>query len=204
MLDFKPASHPKEKPGKEGTMELSEAIRERRSIRRYRKDPVPDASILECIEAARLAPSWANTQVSRFIVVKEQRIKEALQEALTPSNPARQAMLDAPCVVCLAAQRGASGVKKGEAATDKGDWFMYDSGIAMEHLVLTAWSIGLGTVHVGAFDAKKAEATLAIPAGFSVVAMTPLGYFEERPGPRPRKGLDEILFLDQFGKAYNR
>ena len=92
-------------------------------------------------------------------------------------------------------------MKKGEAVTDKGDWFMYDAGIAMEHLVLTAWSIGLGTVHVGAFDAKKAEATLAIPEGFSVVAMTPLGYFEEQPDPRPRKGLDEILYLDQFGKV---
>ena len=90
-------------------MDLSEAIRERRSIRRYRKDPVPDALILQCIEAARLAPSWANTQVSRFIVVKEQRIKEALTEALTPHNPAGPAMLDAPCVVCLAAQRGVAG-----------------------------------------------------------------------------------------------
>ena len=102
-------------------MELSEAIRERRSVRRYRKDPVPDALILECIEAARLAPSWANTQVWRFIVVKEQRIKEALMEALTSHNPARPAMLDAPCVVCLAAQRGVAGMKKGEADTDKGD-----------------------------------------------------------------------------------
>ena len=185
-------------------MELSEAIRERRSVRRYRKDPVPDALILECVEAARLAPSWSNTQVWRFIVVKEQRIKEALMEALTPHNPARPAMLDAPCVVCIGAQRNVAGLKKGETVTDKGDWFMYDCGIAMEHLVLTAWSLGLGTVHVGAFDAKKAEATLAIPDGFSVVAMTPLGYFEERPDPRPRKGLEEILYLDQFGKAYNR
>ena len=184
-------------------MELSTAIRERRSIRRYKTDPVADTTILECIEAARLAPSWANTQVWRFIVVKDRTIKEAVAEALTSSNPARQALLDAPCVVCLAAQRGLAGMKKGEAVTDKGDWFMYDSGIAMEHLVLAAWSLGLGTVHVGAFDAARAEEALAIPAGFSVVAMTPLGYFEEQPGPRPRKGLDEILYLDQFGKSYS-
>ena len=96
-------------------------------------------------------------------------------------------MLDAPCVVCLAAQRGVAGMKKGEAVTDKGDWFMYDSGIAMEHLVLAAWSLGLGTVHVGAFDAERAEEALAIPAGFSVVAMTPLGYFEEQPVPGPER-----------------
>jgi len=185
-------------------MELSEAIKERRSVRRYKKDPVPDALILESIEAARIAPSWANTQVWRFIVVKEQAAKEALQEALTQFNPARQAMLDAPCVVCLAAQRGVAGMRKGEAVTDKGDWFMYDCGIAMEHLVLTAWSVGLGTVHIGAFDAKKAEGALAVPEGFSVVAMTPLGYFEEQPEARPRKSLDDILYLNQFGEAYPR
>jgi len=185
-------------------MELSQAIRERRSIRRFKADPVADSAVLECIQAARLAPSWANTQVWRFIVVKDRAIKEALAECLTPSNPARQALLDAPCIVCLAAQRGRAGMKKGEAVTDKGDWFMYDAGIAMEHLVLFAWSLGLGTVHVGAFDARKAGDALAIPGGFSVVAMTPLGYPAEQPEARPRKGLDEILYLDQFGRPYNR
>ena len=71
-------------------MELSKAIKERRSIRRYKSDPVADTTILECIEAARLAPSWANTQVWRFIVVKDRTIKEALAEALTsPTLPGR-------------------------------------------------------------------------------------------------------------------
>ena len=60
-------------------MDLLKAIRERRSIRKYRSDPVPDELILQCIEAARLAPSWANTQVSRFVVVKDRAVREALE-----------------------------------------------------------------------------------------------------------------------------
>jgi len=185
------------------TMDLSKVIRDRRSIRRYKMDPVADSVILECIEAARLAPSWANTQASRYVVITDQTVKEALMGTLTSSNPARQAIVDAPCLVCLVCQRNMAGMRKGEATTDKGDWFMYDGGIAMEHLVLTAWSLGLGTVHIGLFDAKKAEQILAVPEGFSVVSMTPLGYFEEYPDARPRKSLDEILYLNQFGRSYN-
>ncbi len=184
-------------------MDLRQAIKERRSIRKYKPTPVPDQAILECVEAARFAPSWANTQVSRFVVVKDQKTKEALAEALGSGNPARQAMIEAPCAVCLVAQRGMSGMKRGEPVTDKGDyWFMFDSGIAMEHFVLTAWSLGLGTVHIGAFDARRAEAVLGVPQGYSAVAMTPLGYFDAAPSPTPRKPIEELLFLDKFGKAY--
>lgn len=183
-------------------MDLLKAIQERRSVRSYKSDPVADEAILQCIEAARLAPSWANTQVSRFVVVKDGAIREALAGALSPNNPAHQAFLAAPCVVCLVAQRAIAGMKRGEPVTDKGDWFMYDAALAMEHLVLMAWSLGLGTVHVGAFDAKKAEAVLAVPEGYSIVAMTPLGYFDQAPSPTPRKPLRDLLYLDRFGKAY--
>jgi nitroreductase len=169
-------------------MDLLKAIVERRSVRKYRSDPVPDELILQCIEAARLAPSWANTQVSRFVVVKDRAVKEALGAALTPKNPAGQAFQAAPCLICLVAQRGVAGMKKGEQVTDKGDWFMFDAGIAM--------------VPVGAFDAGKAEEALGVPEGYSVVAMTPLGYFDESPPPTPRKPLSDLLYLDRFGKAY--
>ncbi len=183
-------------------MDMRQVIKERRSIRKYKSVPVPDQAILECIEAARLAPSWANTQVSRFVVVKDPATKEALAGTLGPGNPARQAIMEAPCLICLVAQRGVSGAKQGEPVTDKGDWFMFDAGIAMEHLVLAAWDLGLGTVHVGAFDARRAEEILGVPQGYSIVAMTPLGYFDAAPAARPRKPLAEVLFLDRFGKAY--
>lgn len=183
-------------------MDLLKAITERRSVRKYRSDPVPDGMIVRCIEAARLAPSWANTQVWRFVVVKDPAVKEVLSTTLTPKNPARQAILAAPCLICLVARRGVSGLIKGEPVSDKGDWFMFDAGLAMAHLILFAHSLGLGTVLVGAFDAGKAEEALGVPEGYSVVAMTPLGYFDEPPAPTPRKPLSDLLYLNRFGKAY--
>ncbi len=183
-------------------MDLLKAITERRSVRKYRSDPVPDETIIQCIDTARRAPSWANTQTARFVVVKEPAIKEALGATLRQNNPAYQACLAAPCMVCLVSRRGVAGVKQGEPVTDKGDWFMFDAGLAMDHLTLVAHSLGLGTVIIGAFDAKKAEEALGIPEGYSVVAMTPLGYFDGSPPPTPRKPLGEILYLDRFGKAY--
>jgi nitroreductase len=183
-------------------MDFLSVIQQRRSVRRYKKDDIPAQIVREVLEAARLAPSWANTQVARWIVVNDENIKKGLLDTLTPSNPGRKAILDAPYVICLAAQKGLSGFYNEKAATDKGDWFMYDAGVAMEHLVLAATSFGLGTVHIGLFDAKKAEEVLKIPDGFAIVAMTPLGYFDELPAPRPRKPLREIVFLNNFGEPY--
>jgi nitroreductase len=184
-------------------MELLTVIQERRSVRKYKSKPVPEEMLTEILDAARLAPSWNNTQVWRFIVVKDHEIRARLSETMGATNPARAAFLDAPMVICAAAQRGSSGYYKGESTTNKGDWFMYDVAIAMEHLVLAAWQFGLGTVHVGLFDAAKAEEILKIPEGYSIVSMTPLGYFETPPNARPRKPLTEIAFLNAFGEPYS-
>ncbi len=183
-------------------MDLLRAIHDRRSVRRYRTDPVPDEILREILEAARRSPSWANTQVWRFIVVKDGKVKEGLLDALTPTNPARQAFTEAPVIICIAAQKGVSGCRKGVPTTDKGDWFMFDAGIAMEHIVLAAWNFGLGTVHVGSFNAKHAEEVLKIPEGYSITEMTPLGYFDEIPRETPRKPLEEITFLNTYGEPY--
>jgi len=183
-------------------MDLIKAIHERRSVRKFKKDNIPDEIITEILDAARWSPSWANTQVCRYIVVKDQTIKEKLSDTLSPNNPARNGIIEAPVVICLFAKRGVSGFYKGTASTNKGDWFMFDAGIAMEHIVLAAWNFGLGTVHVGMFDADKAQAFLSIPSEFSIVEMTPLGYFDDVPKATPRKHLQELTFLDKFGNPY--
>jgi len=186
-------------------MDINRVIQERRSVRKYKNDMVPDEVIVDIIDAARAAPSWANTQVCQYIVVKDQKTKEFLSDTLTPTNPARAALIGAPVVLCILAKRGVSGFYRGEPSTDKeGYWFMFDAGIAMEHIVLAAWSFGLGTVHVGAFDAKKAEAVLNIPDGFSIVEMTPLGYFDDLPKATPRKKFEDITYLDSFGHPFQK
>lgn len=188
-------------------MEVLEAIKSRRSIRKYKSTPVDDKTVELVLEAARQAPSWANTQCWRFIVVQDSTIKYKLADTLIDvaegkPNRGAEAMRVAPVAIVACAELGKSGCSAGEPkelVTDKGEWFMFDTALAMQNLVLTARSLGLGTVYIGAFDAIKVAEILGVPEGYCVVAMTPLGYPDEEPGPRPRKELSEIVFRDKFG-----
>jgi nitroreductase len=189
-------------------MEVLEAIKTRRSIRRQKPDPIDDETLEKVLEAARWAPSWHNTQCWRFIVVRDSGIKAALAGSLNlmdrdgelVDNPATKAVLQAPVIIVVCAKLGSSGYRHdGTPDTDKGDWFMFDAALAMQNLVLAAHALGLGTVITGAFDAKKAAEILEVPQGYCVVAMTPLGFPEREGRVTPRKELSEIVFYDKFG-----
>ena len=180
-------------------MEVLEAIKTRRSIRNYTTDPVDDQTLATVLEAARWAPSWANTQCWRFVVVRDSATRSKLADTLSETNPARDPIRNAPLVIAACAELGKAGHKGGVPSTDKGDWFMFDVALAMQNLVLAAHSLGLGTVYVGLFDAKEAAKILAVPQGYCAVAMTPLGYPAETRDPRPRKELSEIVFYDRWG-----
>ena len=181
-------------------LEVQEAIRTRRSIRRYKSTAVDDETLERVLEAARWAPSWANTQVWRFIVVRNEAIKAELAGTLTPMNPAIPAIKNAPLTIIACAELKRSGCYRGEPTTDKGDsWYMFDVALAMQNLTLAAHALGLGTVHVGAFNARKAGKILGVPEGFCVVEMTPLGYPDHEAKTPSRKELAEIVFQERFG-----
>jgi nitroreductase len=183
-------------------MELMEAIKARRSIRKYKTAPVDDKTLEAVLEAARWAPSWKNSQCWRFVVVRDSDIKNKLADTaigvLSGPNGGAEAMRDAPVAIVACAELGKSGYSRGEPATDKGDWYMFDVALAMQNLVLAAHALGLGTVHIGAFDAKKAAAVIGVPEGFCVVEMTPLGYPDE-DRTSVRKELSEIVYYDKYG-----
>ena len=184
-------------------MEVLEAIKTRRSIRKYKATQVDDKTIQLVLEAARWAPSWKNTQCWRFIVVRDSNIKAELAQALgkvsDAPNPSTDAIRNAPVVIVACAELGKSGYDKGELATDKGDWwYMFDVALAMQNLALAAHSLGLGTVYVGNFDAKKVASILGVPPGFCVVAITPLGYPDQEPKTSPRRELSQTVFHDKF------
>ena len=181
-------------------MDLMDAIKGRRSIRKYKSDPVPESTLQKVMEAVRWAPSWANTQCWEVIVVKDPNMKSELATALPKSNPALSSMTEAPLVIVLCGKKGISGFKKGEAATVKGDWLMFDTGIAMQTLCITAYSLGLGTVVVGSFDHKKAEEILGVPQNVEVVAITPLGYPAAEGSAPKRKEISEFVFSDHYEK----
>ena len=180
-------------------MEVLETIKTRRSIRKYQATPVDDRVVEQVLEAARWAPSWKNNQCWRFIVVRDNKVKAELAGTLI-SNPSTEAVMSAPVVIVACAEMGKSGYHQEKPATDKGDWYMFDVALAMQNLVLAAHSLGLGTVHLGLFDAKSAANVLRVPDGYCVVEMTPLGYPDQEPQVRPRKELSEIVFYDSFGK----
>ena len=179
-------------------MDVFEAIRGRRSVRKYRPDPITKEQLDAVLEAARWAPSWANTQCWKFLVVRDDELKGRLADTLTSTNPAITAIKQAPILIVACAEKGRAGYKRGEAATDKGDWFMFDVALAMQNMALAAHALGLGTVHVGLFDAQKAEEIIDVPPGMAVVEMMPLGYPDEEPTAPRRKELEEFAFFEKF------
>ena len=182
-------------------MDTFEAIFSRRSVRQYRDTPVADDVLNRVMEAARWAPSWANTQCTRYVIVKDPETKVLLADCLNKGNPAAEAIRRAPVVIVACAELGKSGYYKGTVSTDRGDWFMFDVGIAMQNLALAACALGLGTVHVGFIpDSKKADAVLGLPEGVVSVEMTPLGYpAGESKGP-PRREMPELVFYEKYGR----
>jgi nitroreductase len=181
-------------------MELMEAIKGRRSVRSYTSDLIPEGKLQKVLEAVQWSPSWANTQCWEIIMVREAETKKRLVETLTPTNPAREAIIQAPLTLVIVAIEGKAGFKKGEPSTDKGDyWYMFDCGVAMQNLCLSAYAEGLGTVIVGLFDAVKAAEILGVPSGKAVVALTPLGFPERIPAPPKRKELTEFVYYEHYG-----
>ena len=184
-------------------MDVMQAIKGRRSVRKYKAESVSDKDLDIVLEAARWAPSWANTQCWRFVVVRDPQLKAKLADTLMLKDnrsTSTAAVRDAPVVIVTCAELGKSGYRRGTIATDKGDWFMFDTALAMQNLTLAAHAIGLGTVHLGLFDAKEVANILDVPYGAVVVEMTPLGYPDEQPIVPRRKELSEIVSKDKFDK----
>lgn len=170
-------------------MDVFEAITTRRSIRKYKQEPIDEGKLHKVLEAARLAPSAANRQPWRFILVRNPKIKENLKAAYN-----REWFTSAPAIVVACAVPGEAWVRR-----DGEEYWKVDVSIAMQNLVLAAWEEGLGTCWIGAFNEEEAKRVLGIPSDIRVVAMTPLGYPDEEKGPvTNRKPLEEILHYNRW------
>jgi nitroreductase len=177
-----------------------QAIKERRSVRAYKSDPIPEEKLRKVLEAVQWAPSWANTQCWEIIVVRDAAIKKQLAETLSAGNYCREAITQAPITLAVIGIKGRAGFYKGAAATDKGDWYMFDTGLATQNLCLAAHAEGLGTVIVGNFDAPKAAQVLQVPEDKAVVIITPLGLPDQIPAPPKRKEIAEFVYHEIYGK----
>ncbi len=184
-------------------MDIMDAIKTRRSVRKFKDDDVPDEVLAELFEAARWAPSWANTQCWRFIVIRNKDVKERLAGTLTPKNPALKAMTAAPVIIVSCAEKGVSGFYRSDAVTSHGDWLMFDVALSVQNLMLAAHSMGLGTVQVGAFNVESVDKILGLPDNIAVLTMVPIGYPATEGGSRtPRKELSEMVFREKYGEKF--
>jgi len=206
-----------------------EAIKNRRSIRKYKSDPVPDEVILELLECARLAPSAHNSQPWRFVVLKDDGVKKELRRYAY----GLQFVESAPCIIICCVDLGVHSAKTtrrrmkelliagvlddvGEVTYDPlanvadgermQSWRLvescrFNSAIATEHIVLAALSFGLGTCWIHMFEPEKVQALLELPDNIAVVSLLTLGYPDQDPPPRPRLPL-ESLILTPIAEAW--
>ncbi|HID07703.1 MAG TPA: nitroreductase [Armatimonadetes bacterium] len=161
-------------------------IMERRSVRRYKSDPIPTEHLKTILEAGRQAPSAGNRQPWQFIIVRDTEVKRALGEACNGQTW----IADADVII--------AGLSLPQVS-DR--WHDKDVMIALQNMILAATALGYGTCWIGAFNAEKVKQVLNIPEDVNVVALTPVGVPAEMPNARPRKDASEIFFSDQYGKA---
>ena len=178
--------------------ELMDVIQGRRSIRRYQEKAVPDELLDKLLEAARWAPSWANSQCWHFVVVREEATKKKIQETVSPRNPSSLAIGNAPVLLVVCGQLKRSGFYDDQYPTKFGDWFMYDLGLATQNLCLAAHESGLGTVIVGLFDHEKVGKIVGLPPEHEVLVLIPLGYPDHEPSPPKRLELEKFVHFDSF------
>jgi nitroreductase len=174
-------------------MDVFGAVQKRRSVRAYDSTPIPNDEIGKILEAAGLAPSAANIQPRRFVVVANEEKRKALAKRFA------RFLAESPVVIVGCGDPKASP-----------KWYVVDVAVAMQNMVLTATGEGLGTCWVGTFDEKRIKELLKIPENFRVVALLALGYSREKLDIlakvvhfiRPKKKLEKMMYLEEFGKKF--
>ncbi len=177
-------------------MNVFECIKERRSIRDFEETAVPHALIEEIVGAAAFAPSWKNTQITRYIVVESRdQIDLLAEQCVMGFAPNTATMKRAAALVLVTMVTGRSGFERdGSFSTSKGDrWEMFDAGIATQTFCLAAHAKGLGTAILGIFDEKKVEELFGLPEGQQLAAIIALGYPKGQAVAPRRKSVEELL-----------
>ncbi len=172
--------------------ELLSLLRARRSIRRYRPDPVPEALVEQLLEAGRWAPSAGNRQPWRFVVVREPAMRQRVAE-LAAYGPIRWPFVaEAPLLIVLC----------GDARVPIYRQFLHeDIGLAGAQIMLQAHALGLGTCWVGGLDRQGLAALLKLPPHVRIIGLLTVGFPAEQPPPRSRKPLTELVHYEVYGNA---
>ena len=171
-------------------MEFYDVVKNRRSYRVYKPDMPEKDKIERILDAARLAPTWANMQGVHYIVVQEPENVRALWEAIGQNTK----FIEAPMfIVGLISETGSGTNSNGEK------YYGVDFGICFEHLILAATAEGLATCWIGWFHEDEIKKVLNIPQKYKVISITPLGFPVKQKGEvTDRKSLKEIVHYETF------
>ena len=182
-------------------MTVMKIIQERNTIRQFDSRDISEEYLQSILTAVQCSQSWANSQCWELVVIRDQNIKKAIQEAISPGNPSYSCMVTAPIVLAVCGQLQKAGYYGGGPVTKFGDWFMFDLGIVTENICLTAHSLGLGTAVVGLFDHASAARVLSVPENHELVVLIPMGYptagDPTMPKP-PRRKINDFLHENSF------
>lgn len=174
-------------------MESKACILTRRSVRKFTEEPVAHDLLEQVIAQAAYAPSWKNTQISRYIAVEDPAVLEEICKTYAPFN----ARIIGGCRTLLVQTflKNRSGFERdGSYSTDReAGWQYYDCGLAAQTLCLAAHDLGLGTVIMGIFDRKGLEQYLKVPEDQEIMALIALGHPAETPNAPKRKDVEALL-----------
>jgi nitroreductase len=166
------------------SLSLIDVILSRRSIRKYEDKEIPQEILSQMLEAGRQAPSAVNRQPIRFVVVTDSEAKNELSKSLFAKH-----IKNAPMVIAGCAN---------EKALLTGKWAVVDTTIALQNIVVAAWTFGIGSCWIGSFDEEKVKELLKIPDKWKVVALLAFGYPAEQPKAKNRKPFEELFGYNKF------
>lgn len=201
-------------------MELLEVIQNRRSIRKFKPDEVPEEYIHQLIEAGRLAPSGTNLQPARYIVIKSEEARTKLKDctplpfvsaapaiiaccvdtnSITSTGERMKELKEAQAFVDTSLNNADENYNKGKQSIDTASLKAYlnlNVAIAIDHITLRATDLGLGSCWVMMFDKEKVKALLNLEDRYDVLALLPIGYPDQTPKQRPRLDYNEVLLKE--------
>ncbi len=180
-------------------MSVKKIIAQRRSVRRYLDKPIEREKILTCLEAARLAPSADNVQPWRFLVIDDPELKDELvNNVFSGIYSVSKFATKAPVLIMILARLDILANRIGKQIQGV-NFYLIDSGIAGEHIVLQAEELGLGTCWIGWFNSRKARKILEIPKKYKIVSLLSMGYYEKKPSrEKKRKNLEDIAWFNKI------
>ncbi|MDH5374227.1 MAG: nitroreductase family protein [Candidatus Bathyarchaeota archaeon] len=175
-------------------MDVFEAIKNRRSVRKYKPELVPKDLVQKILEAAVRAPSASNIQPWNFIVIKDRKVLDMVRK-ISPGY-----FGDAPLAILVCSDKERAYKLGGELGRDY--LTVADCALAVQNMLLAAYASGLGTCIVKSFSSTAIKHILEIPDGIEPELLVIVGYPDQSPKPPLRRPLQEIAYLNRYGEKY--